>query len=496
MDLYTAHNFSVPIDHFHNESRYAPHSNGMFNIRYWFDDTYYKPGGPVIALMSGEDTGEDRLPYLSQGIVYELAKATNGLGLVLEHRYYGASFPVPNLSTENLRFLTTDQSLADSTYFANNVVFPGHESQNLTASAVPWIAYGGSYAGAYTAFLRKLYPETWLGGISSSGVSEAQWNYWQYYQPIIDYGPQPCVNLTRTITAAMDHIFMHEPNSTEATQLKELFAMDSLKHDDDFQAAMSSGITNWQARNWDPAVNYLGFHQYCHNLSSSEIQYPSLKNKLPLAEKLLTAGGYGSRAKELAPHMLNWAGWQNQSIVQPVLESGQTLYQYFSQYNQTYFEQDDITQTWRSWPYQYCTQWGFIQTGSGFPANELSLVSRLLTLEYNTLICKYSFGITTPAATQEINQYGGWNISYPRLAQIGGQADPWRPVTPLNQRFLGIKSTPSEPRILIQGAVHHWDENGLLPNETTPDLPPAPVADAQREEAEFVKQWLTEYKRS
>ena len=64
---YTAHTFSTPIDHFHNESRYAPHSNGTFNMRYWFDATHYKAGGPVIALMSGEDTGDDRLPFLSQG---------------------------------------------------------------------------------------------------------------------------------------------------------------------------------------------------------------------------------------------------------------------------------------------------------------------------------------------------------------------------------------------------------------------------------------------
>ena len=65
--LYPAHNFSVPIDHFHNDSRYAPHSDGFFNIRYWFDATYYKPGGPVVVLCSGEDTGDDRLPYLQKG---------------------------------------------------------------------------------------------------------------------------------------------------------------------------------------------------------------------------------------------------------------------------------------------------------------------------------------------------------------------------------------------------------------------------------------------
>ena len=34
---YPAYNFSVPVDHLHNESRYAPHSDESFNLRYWFD---------------------------------------------------------------------------------------------------------------------------------------------------------------------------------------------------------------------------------------------------------------------------------------------------------------------------------------------------------------------------------------------------------------------------------------------------------------------------
>jgi hypothetical protein len=144
-------------------------------MRYWFDSTYYKPGGPVIVLCSGESSGTGRLPFLQKGIVYDLAKTTNGVGVILEHRYYGKSWPTANLSTESLRFLTTDQSMADTADFAKNIVFPGLEQYNLSSSSTPWIAYGGSYAGAYVAFLRKLYPEIFFGAISSSGVTEAIW---------------------------------------------------------------------------------------------------------------------------------------------------------------------------------------------------------------------------------------------------------------------------------------------------------------------------------
>jgi hypothetical protein len=65
--LYPEHNISVPIDFFHNETRYEPHSNGTFNLRYWFDATYYKPGGPVFVLLGGETDGADRLGFLQKG---------------------------------------------------------------------------------------------------------------------------------------------------------------------------------------------------------------------------------------------------------------------------------------------------------------------------------------------------------------------------------------------------------------------------------------------
>lgn len=177
--LYPAYNLSVPIDHFHNESKYSPHSDGSFPLRYWFDATYYKPGGPVIILQSGETSGTDRLPFLQKGILYQLAKATNGIGVVLEHRYYGTSWPVPDLSTENFRFLTTEQALADEAYFASNIKFPGLEKYgDLTAKTTAYISYGGSYAGAFSAFLRVQYPDVFWGSISSSGVTTAIWDYW------------------------------------------------------------------------------------------------------------------------------------------------------------------------------------------------------------------------------------------------------------------------------------------------------------------------------
>jgi hypothetical protein len=39
-------------------------------------------------------------------------EATNGLGVILENRYYGESFPFNDSSTDHLAFLATEQSLS------------------------------------------------------------------------------------------------------------------------------------------------------------------------------------------------------------------------------------------------------------------------------------------------------------------------------------------------------------------------------------------------
>lgn len=76
--------FEQPIDH-------DDPSFGTFQQRYWVNTRYYRPGGPVIVEDGGEITGEYRLPVLDAGIIDILANATNGIGIVLEHRYYGKS---------------------------------------------------------------------------------------------------------------------------------------------------------------------------------------------------------------------------------------------------------------------------------------------------------------------------------------------------------------------------------------------------------------------
>lgn len=490
--LYPEHNLSVPIDHFHNDSSYAPHSNGKFNLRYWFDDTYYKPGGPVIVLAGGETDGSERLPFLQKGIVYLLSKATGGLGVILEHRYYGTSFPTPDLSTKNLRFLTTDQALADTAYFAQHVVFKGHEHQDLTSKSTKYIAYGGSYAGAFVAFLRILYPDVYFGAISSSGVTKAIYDYWQYYEPIKEYAPAQCSKNQQLLTNVVDKILIDHKHTAAVADLKKLFGLSGITHTNDFANVLSYGLYGWQSRNWDPAINDPSFYQYCDTLTSSKVLYPATNVLKSQIQSTLRLAGYGKQLNNLTVPFQNYIGYVNETIIQPCLPD--SLDECYTTHNKTYYAQDDLAQSWRSWPYQYCHQWGFLQTGSGVPKGQLPMISRTIDLEYTSIICRDAFNITKPSDVQAVNKHGGFDISYPRLAIIDGEVDPWRPATPHAPAAKQRKSTTSEPFHLIKGAVHHWDENSLFPNQTTAKLPPAPIAEVHKLEVQFVKAWLKEAK--
>ncbi|OTA67061.1 peptidase S28 [Hypoxylon sp. EC38] len=488
--LYPEYNLSTPIDHFHNDSTYEPHSNGTFNLRYWFDAQYYKPGGPVIVLAGGETSGADRLPFLQKGIVYQLAKATNGLGVILEHRYYGKSIPVPDFSTENLRFLTTDQALADTAYFAQNVKFAGLEDVDLSPETTPWIAYGGSYAGAFVAFLRVLYPDVYYGAISSSGVPEAIWDYWRYFEAAATYGPPACVETTQKLTHIIDNILIGKADSEYVGKLKAAFGLPNVTYDNDFASAINGGIYGLQSLNWDPTQSSNSFFVYCNNVSSDSVIYPATEARRASVEELIKVGGYEDELDHLANRFLNYIGYVNLTSVSRCRGSQDSC---FSTHDSDFYTQDDITQSWRLWQYQVCTQWGYLQTGSGVPEDQLPLISRTIDVDYSALVCREAFNLTKPADVEYINRLGGYNISYPKLAFIDGEWDPWRAA---GVHAIGLPertSTLSEPYILIDRAVHHWDENGLFPNETTPDLPPPPVADAQKQIATFVQAWVQEF---
>jgi hypothetical protein len=70
-------------------------------------------------------------------------------------------------------------AIADNAYFAQHAAFPGIK-EDISAPGTPWILYGGSLAGAQTAFSVKTYGDILYGGIASSGTTKALLEYPQW----------------------------------------------------------------------------------------------------------------------------------------------------------------------------------------------------------------------------------------------------------------------------------------------------------------------------
>lgn len=349
------YNISVPVDHFHNESKYEPHSDESFSLRYWFDDSHYKEGGPVIVLAAGETNAKDRLPFMDHGIASILAKATGGLAVLLEHRYYGASYPVSDLSVENLRFLSTEQALADTAYFAQHVQFDGLEHINLTAPEAAWIIYGGSYAGIFSALARKIYPDVFWGAISSSGVPAAIIDYWEYLEAARLFAPGDCAPVTQKLTHIVDKVLFGD-DEAKVEELKTAFGLKELNNAD-FGSAISSGITGLQNTNWDPEIDYYGFGYYCGVVTSDALLFRSTAHFIPLVKDVVALGEFGDESNKLAAQMLNYIGYVN-SIVQMKFRgpcAGLDVTECFSGFKD--IEDTDLNGGMaRPWTYQTCTQ--------------------------------------------------------------------------------------------------------------------------------------------
>eukprot|EP01092_Planopodium_desertum_P002846 TRINITY_DN14586_c0_g1_i1.p1 TRINITY_DN14586_c0_g1~~TRINITY_DN14586_c0_g1_i1.p1 ORF type:complete len:389 (+),score=40.57 TRINITY_DN14586_c0_g1_i1:54-1169(+) len=111
----------------------------------------------------------------------------------IEHRYYGDSNPTADYSTPNMRFLSSQQALADAAYFI--------EQYNATIQSGPWVVFGCSYSGALSAWFRLKYPHLVIASVAPSGPVFAQANYTGYYQQFGKVAPTSCINAVRNGSA-------------------------------------------------------------------------------------------------------------------------------------------------------------------------------------------------------------------------------------------------------------------------------------------------------
>lgn len=489
---YTVYSFDQLIDHFPDKSQYEPHTNATFSQKYVFDDTYYKPGGPIFLYIGGEVDLSYRYSNLQTGIIQILMNATGGLGIILENRYYGNSYPFNTSTPEELRFLTTEQTIADNAYFAQHVTLPNvTDGNNLTAAERPWILYGGSLAGGQTAFSLVTYQNILWGGIASSGVVHAVLAYPEWYNPIQKFAPGDCTTRINNIIDKMDSL-VQSNNTAAIQQLKEIFGLGQLSDIRDFAMTiafplggpMNYPTNTWQELNWYPKYDHRDFFDFCNNVTN--INAPenitavdTILSNYTNGEAWTGLGGYADYVKNVVVSMC-----PSEDLIDTTT--------CFSTQNETFYALTDNSAA-RSYLYTTCTETGVYQTAPYDP-KQPSLVSRVLQVDYTQQWCTWAFGDAVPSDGPNLTvyaSYGGFNISAPRLALIDGAADVWNDVC-----YHGYNSTPAHNNIryganqmLIAGGGHHWDSYGILNISAEPDY----IRSAHEWEIRSVKTWIQEW---
>ena len=241
---------------------------GTFSQFYYYSDEWWGgPGSPVILLNNGEsaETTTATAYLKNTSLTGAFAQEVHGAIVIIEHRYWGQSSPFDELTRENLKYLTLENSIADMTYFAQNVQLPFDKNGSSNALHAPWVLSGGSYSGALAAWTASTSPGTFWAYHASSAPVQAISDFWSYSLPIQEGMPQNC---SKDISRVIDYIDTVLENGTPAnkTTLKSLFGLQKLSYDDDFAAALFTPFGAWQ--NIGYASGYSPFYRFCDAIES------------------------------------------------------------------------------------------------------------------------------------------------------------------------------------------------------------------------------------
>ncbi|KAI1723136.1 serine carboxypeptidase s28 domain-containing protein [Ditylenchus destructor] len=146
---------------------------------FYINDDYKEEEESPNFLMLGGEGPVDTMYVEAGGLEYvNWVKLFKGTAYALEHRFYGYSQPKKDVSTQNLKWLTTEHALADAAVFINSI----NNQRKLTKPQ--WIIFGGSYPGNLAAWMRVRYPQLSIGAVASSAPVQAKTDYWEYLQVV------------------------------------------------------------------------------------------------------------------------------------------------------------------------------------------------------------------------------------------------------------------------------------------------------------------------
>lgn len=415
--------FHQKLDHF------DPLVNETWLQRYQVNETFFsrRADSPVFLMVGGE--GAISAKWMAAGAWQVYAEKYGALCLQLEHRYYGKSWPKPDMSTENLRFLSSQQALADIAYFIEGI----NDMYNLTSSNY-WVLFGGSYPGALAAWARSKYAHLVHQSISSSGPLEAVADFPQYNEVVsdaLDSVSPDCVDQTHQAALQLEKTVKHPIGGVLVTKMFNLCKPLNVASNKDV-----STLAEALSGNFDEVVQY-------NNDNRITSDPKPLLTMNDLCEIMINRS-MGSPMERYAAVNRMVLKRNNQTCLDASYKQAVKDLQ-----NMTFNPEEGA----RQWTYQTCTEFGFYQTSS----SRKELFGSLFNVDYFVEQCQDVFGDDfgkdrLMSGIERTNiLYGGKGISTSRVMFVHGSVDPWH--------VLGITESDNHslPAIFMVGTAHCAD---------------------------------------
>jgi thymus-specific serine protease len=390
-----------------------------WNQRFWVNSTFWKgpqSNAPVFLYIEGEGAGSPLDVVSGQHV--ELAATHGALIIALEHRFFGASVPTKDLTVNSLRYLSSQQAIADTARFITSYIVPtfnvnippeGHPEMGN-----PIVTFGGSYPGALSAFLRLSLPHLIAFAFSTSSPIQAEYDFNGYCQvvsaalanPLVG-GSQECLNAVTTAFQTIDQA-LRGNSAQQASIAKQLGSCEAPQSIDDVKLLASNA-----------AGVFMGIVQY--NMDTG-VPGPTVASA---CQTMLAASDPVSAVAQI------WAQ------TAPGQNCSDNSYQDFitTQVGNTTADPTATGVGIRQWTWMTCIEYSYFQT-----CEEGCPFSSLMDEASQVKICQDAFDQRMDAAfvadrVAFTNSYfGGYNLTTTNILYTNGGIDPWHylSITPSN----------------------------------------------------------------
>ncbi|KAM9663675.1 putative serine protease K12H4.7 [Trichechus inunguis] len=435
--------FVQKLDHFSQKD------SPFWQQRYFINDDFHKPGGPVFLMIGGEAAANRN--WISRNYAWiTYAQRLGALCLFLEHRFYGHSQPTGDLSTASLHSLNSRQALADIVNFRTEIA----KQMGLTKNK--WVAFGGSYAGSLAVWSRVKHPNLFAAAVGSSAPIQATVNFYEYFEAVHRILTTHNSECAKTVKEAIDKVVeMLKLPKYYRKLTKHFMLCDPLKiHSEMDRVIFLERVMVFFAfvvQKNKGKHNLINVDNFCDTMNNTSLGSPYYRYR---------------RITNLILKHFNM----------PCLDAN---------YNDTLEVLSDSSideqnpSSERQWLYQCCTEFGFFQTTdsrnqpfSGIP------------LRYFIKRCSDVFGpkFNYVSLTRNVMAtnvyYGGFNVKGSKIIFPSGSIDPWHP--------LGITKDISKdlPAVIIKGEAHCKDMNEQTDNDS------AELIQAREKIFQILQKWL------